>query len=160
MSTLVLRPVRQLRPVDLFSSFPFPVPTVTAPSVVLERDGEDGVLTVEAPGLDAGRDLSVEVVGSRLTVSGTRRETTGRARREVRFSRTVPLPEGTGADAVSARYEAGVLRVRVAGMFPAPAAPQTVRVAITSDVPASPAVESTEAAPAVESTEADQADQA
>ena len=50
----------------------------------------------------AERDLSVTVTGSRLTVSGTRRETTGRSRRETRFQRTLTLPEGLGADAVTA----------------------------------------------------------
>lgn len=139
MSTLVLRPARSLRPVDLFSLSPFTVPSVAAPSVVLERDGEDGVLTVEAPGLDAARDLSVEVTGSQLTVSGTRRETSGRARREVRFSRSATLPEGVDADAVSARYEAGVLRVRVA---------------ITSDAPAAPVVESAQASEGDEASQA------
>ncbi|CAA9428186.1 MAG: hypothetical protein AVDCRST_MAG35-2424 [uncultured Quadrisphaera sp.] len=139
MSTIVVRPVRPLRRSDLFATLaPLAAPALrlpAVPTVALERDGEDGLLTVEAPGLDAERDLAVEVAGTRLTVSGTRRETSGRTRREARFARSVELPEGVGADAVSARYEAGVLRVRVAGMFPAPAAPQRVRVAITSDVP-------------------------
>jgi len=142
MSTLVIR--RATRPVAVsplaraaFAGAPFALAlqAPAAPAVVLERDGEDGVLTAEAPGLDAGRDLSVEVTGTALTVAGTRRSTSGGVRREARFSRSVRLPEGVGADAVTASYEAGVLRVRVAGMFPAPVQPETVRVAITSDAP-------------------------
>ena len=143
MSTIVLR--RPARRADLFALAPYrlavsALPAPAAPAVVLDREGEDGVLVVEAPGLDAERDLSVTVTGSQLTVSGTRRETTGRSRRETRFQRTLTLPEGLGADAVTARYDAGVLRVRIAGMHPTPVQPETVRVAIASDAPATPAV--------------------
>ncbi|TNM68436.1 Hsp20/alpha crystallin family protein [Streptomyces sp. NP160] len=127
MSTLVLR-----RPA--LRTWAFDVPAPAAPAVSLERDGEDGVLTAEAPGLDPARDLSVQVTGDRLVVAGARRQVLGGVRREARFSRTVRLPEGVTADAVSARYDAGVLRVRVAGMFPAPVQPETVTVAIASDV--------------------------
>jgi HSP20 family molecular chaperone IbpA len=153
MSTLVLRrPVaRRAWPVDVPFFAPSSAPA--APAVVLERDGEDGLLVVEAPGLDAERDLSVEVTGSRLVVSGTRRSVRGGVRSESRFSRSLALPEGVGADAVSARYEAGILRVRVAGLFPAPVEPETVRVAISSDVPAAERSEQAEQAPAQESTE-------
>ncbi len=152
MSTIVLR--RPTRGGDLFALAPYRPYTVSAlrvpqaPAVVLDRDGEDGVLVVEAPGLDPARDLSVDVTGSQLTVAGTRRETTGHLRRETRFARTVTVPEGLGADAVTARYDAGVLRVRVAGMFPVPAQPETVRVAITSDAPTAPAVDAAVEQPA------------
>lgn len=112
------------------------VPAVlAAPAVDVSRDGEDGLVTVEAPGLDPAADLSVAVTGARLTVAGVRRSTAGGVARETRFSRTPALPEGVGQDAVSTGHTAGVLRVRVAGMFPTPVAPATHTVAVTSDVP-------------------------
>ena len=123
------------------------VPAVlAAPAVDLTREGEDGLVTVEAPGLDPVADLTVSVTGDRLTVAGVRRSTGAGAAREARFSRTLALPEGVDQDAVSADYSAGVLRVRVVGMFPAPVRPQTHAVAITSDVARSEAPAEVEAA--------------
>ena len=107
---------------------------LAAPAVDVSREGENGLVTVEAPGLDPAADLSVAVTGTRLSVAGVRRSTVGGVAREARFSRTLTLPEGVGQDAVSADYTAGVLRVRVAGMFPTPVEPETHAVAITSDV--------------------------
>lgn len=149
MNTIVLR--RPYRPVrvaglDPLASALFAAPGWSAPAVPqveLRAEGEDGVLTVEAPGLDPAADLSVQLTGSVLTVAGVRRSVTGNRRSAVRFSRSVQLPETLAADAVSATYTAGVLRVRVAGMFPAPVVPETVSVAITGDVPS--AVETTPA---------------
>ncbi len=111
-----------------------PVATLAAPTVDMVRDGEDGVLTVEVPGLDPAADLSVTVTGDRLTVAGVRRSTTGGVRREARFSRSVTLLEDMTQDAVSADYSAGVLQVRITGLFPTPVVPETHTVAITSDV--------------------------
>lgn len=115
------------------------LPAALSP-VDVTRDGEDGLVTVEAPGLDPAADLSVAVTGNQLTVAGTRRSTAGGVTREARFSRTLTLADGLGQDAVSADYTAGVLRVRVAGMFPTPVQPETHAVAITSDVKAVAAV--------------------
>lgn len=143
MSTLVVRrPSRPVRPATLADFFPGALPAWSAPAgprAELAVDGTDGVLTVEVPGLNPESDLNVALTGRRLTVSGTRRSVAGSTRPEARFSearfaRTVTVPEGTTADAISADYTAGILRVRVAGMYPAPEVPETVQVAITSDV--------------------------
>jgi HSP20 family protein len=109
--------------------------TAFRPAAELLRDGADAVVRLELPGLDAAQDLTVEVDRARLVVRGERRaETTDdHTRREVRygsFQRTFALPEHVGPDAVSARYDAGVLTVRVAGAYPTPAT--TTRIAVST----------------------------
>lgn len=93
------------------------------PAAEVERDGDDAVVRLELPGLDAARDVTVEIDGGRLVVRGERRderteERSGRTLREVRygsFRRSFGLPAHVTADAVTASYDAGVLTVRVAG---------------------------------------------
>lgn len=140
MSTyLITRPALSARRPMAFAprrTFGFVPAMLAAPAVDVSRDGEDGLVTVEAPGLDPAADLTVAVTGARLSVAGVRRSTVGGVAREARFSRTLALPEGVGQDAVSADYTAGVLRVRVSGMFPTPVQPESHAVAITSDVAA------------------------
>jgi len=95
------------------------------PAAEIVRDGDDALVSVELPGLDAERDISVEVDGGRLVVSGERRderseERDGRSLREVRygtFRRSFRLPQHVTGDDVSAGYDAGVLTVRVAGVY-------------------------------------------
>jgi len=152
MSTIVLRrPARVARTADLLAPFvtPFAAPAYSArglsapvgPLAHLGADGEDGILTIEAPGLlDPAADLSVTLTGRTLTVTGVRRSVTRASNVESRFSRSVSLPEGVSADAVSADYSAGILRVRIAGLYPAPVVPETVQVSITSDVAPASAV--------------------
>ena len=43
------------------------------PATEIARDGDDAVLRVELPGLDAGNDVSVEVDGQQLVIKGERR---------------------------------------------------------------------------------------
>jgi HSP20 family protein len=93
------------------------------PAAEVERDGDDAVVRLELPGLDAERDVTVEIDGGRLVVRGERRderteERDGRSLREVRygsFRRSFALPAHVTAEAVSASYDAGVLTLRVAG---------------------------------------------
>jgi HSP20 family protein len=102
------------------------VPAFT-PAAEVVRDGEDAVVRVEVPGLDAAKDVAVEVVRGRLVVRGERREESsreqgGRTLSEVRygsFQRSFTLPAHVTADAVTASYDAGVLNVRVAGAYTA-----------------------------------------
>lgn len=94
------------------------------PAAEVERDGDDAVVRLELPGLDAERDVTVEIDGGRLVVRGERRderteERDGRSLREVRygsFRRSFGLPAHVTADAVTASYDAGVLSVRIAGV--------------------------------------------
>jgi HSP20 family protein len=95
------------------------------PAAELTRDGDDAVLRLELPGLDAEKDVSVEIRDNRLHVSGERRdarsEDSGNGRlREVRygsFHRSFALPAHVTAESVAASYDAGVLTVKVTGAY-------------------------------------------
>jgi HSP20 family protein len=97
--------------------------------IKVEEFTEEGNLVVRAelPGIDPEQDVQITVDGGQLQIMAERREEEekeGRRfhRRELRygsFSRTVPLPEGTDEQAISASYRNGVLEVRV----PTPQAP-------------------------------------
>ena len=101
------------------------------PAVETVRDGDDVVVRLELPGVDVSNDVSVEVVNGRLVVKGERRDErpaesqdesgqTARRISEIRygsFERTFGLPGHVTADAVSAGYDAGILSVRVAGVY-------------------------------------------
>jgi HSP20 family protein len=95
------------------------------PTAETVRDGDDVVVRLDLPGVDVAEDVSVEVTNGRLVVAGERKdaradESGTRSIREVRygrFRRSFGLPAHVGADAVSARYDQGVLSVRVAGVY-------------------------------------------
>lgn len=103
------------------------------PAIDAHRDGDDLVAGIDLPGIDAENDVAVELSnsGRTLTVSGERRtQREAEGLREVRygsFSRTVNLPEEVSQDAVSATYDAGVLTVRVAGIY-AEEQPRKIRI--------------------------------
>lgn len=77
-------------------------------------------LKADLPGL-AEEDVSIEIQDSTLTISGERKaehEQKERGwyrveRQFGRFSRSLTLPEGIDADAVSASFDKGVLEVRI-----------------------------------------------
>jgi HSP20 family molecular chaperone IbpA len=115
------------------------------PAAEVSRDGDDAVIRVEAPGLDVEQDVRVEVDRGRLVVRGERRDERsepGRVRevRYGRFERSWTLPEHVGADAVSAHYEAGVLNVRVTGVYADAPEPGAHRIPVTAGAPAEPTV--------------------
>ncbi|WP_106402156.1 Hsp20/alpha crystallin family protein [Actinocorallia populi] len=92
------------------------------PAAEVVRREQDAVVSVELPGVDAARDVAVEVHAGRLVVRGERRdERSGeRGRRELRygaFRREFVLPDHVTPEAVTATYDAGILNVRVAGAF-------------------------------------------
>lgn len=102
------------------------------PAVETRRDGDDVVVRVELPGVDVSSDVSVEIVDQRLVIKGERRDERSepaddesgqvRSRRisEIRygsFERSFALPAHVKADAISAGYEAGILSVRVGGVY-------------------------------------------
>ncbi|HEX3223663.1 MAG TPA: Hsp20/alpha crystallin family protein [Nocardioides sp.] len=95
-----------------------------SPAAEAHRDGDDAVIRIELPGVDTS-DVSVEVKGRHLVVSGERRdsrEEQGEGRRFSefrygRFTRSFRLAPSVTAEAVSASYDAGVLTVRVAGAY-------------------------------------------
>lgn len=103
------------------------------PAIDAHRDGDDLVAAIDLPGIDPENDVDVELSnsGRTLTVSGERRsQREAEGLREVRygsFSRTVNLPEEVSQDAISAAYDAGVLTVRVAGIY-AEEQPRKIRI--------------------------------
>lgn len=105
-----------------------------APAVDVRKEREDLVASFDLPGIDPA-EITVEVQGRRLVVRGERKDehaesTDGRRVREVRygsFARAVALPRSADADSISARYDAGVLTVTVAGAF-AGTTPQRIEV--------------------------------
>jgi HSP20 family protein len=95
------------------------------PAADVARDGEDALVSVELPGLDPEKDVTVEVDGGALVIRGERcdernAEQNGRRLHEVRygtFRRTFTLPAHVTGDDLTATYDKGVLTVRVAGAY-------------------------------------------
>ncbi|GAB4038495.1 MAG: hypothetical protein Fur0014_07260 [Rubrivivax sp.] len=89
------------------------------------EDNDRLVVRLEAPGM-ARDDFQIEVVGDLLTVRGEKRfereSTEGRWRvlqcAYGSFQRSVPLPVPVRADAASARYRDGVLRIELPKLTP------------------------------------------
>ena len=86
---------------------------------VTERD-DAFLVALEAPGL-AKDEIDVSVDGQRLIVTGTKRYESDRSEGAMRiterafgsFQRVIPLPEKVTADGAEARYERGVLTLKV-----------------------------------------------
>jgi HSP20 family protein len=98
-----------------------------SPAAEMHRDGEDALIRLELPGVSTD-DVTVEVKGRHLVISGSRRDqreeqgepSGGRRFSEFRygsFTRSFRLAPSVTAEAVSASYDAGVLTVRVAGAY-------------------------------------------
>lgn len=96
-----------------------------SPAAEVHREGDDALIRLELPGLDIGSDVSVEVLGRDIVISGERRdehseESEGRLLREFRygsFRRAFSLGRPVSPEAVTASYDAGVLTVRVSGVY-------------------------------------------
>ncbi|GAA2010949.1 Hsp20/alpha crystallin family protein [Brevibacterium samyangense] len=103
------------------------------PALDVSRHDEDLHVRVDLPGLDPEKDVNIDLSGRTLTISGERRtESDEDGIREVRygsFSRTVTIPTEVSPENVTARYEAGVLTVTVAGVY---AQEQPHRIPITA----------------------------
>src|SRR3954453_8864481 len=89
-----------------------------APYVRIEDYMDDGtyVLRAEMPGIDPDKDVSLDIEGDVLTISGERHEEQkDRDRHEFHygtFTRSVPLPRGVRTEEIKATYVDGVLEVR------------------------------------------------
>jgi HSP20 family protein len=110
-------------------------------------EGEDHfVLKADLPGLGED-DVSIEVQDGTLTISGERKaEHEARERGWYRversfgsFSRSLTLPDGINPDAISARFERGVLEVRIPK--PEERKPRRVQIKAGADNGGAPAVE-------------------
>src|SRR5690606_42015986 len=91
------------------------------------------VLKADLPGLDRD-DIQIEVSDNVLTISGERRDESEEKREGYhrversfgRFQRSVELPEGIAAEDVRAKFDRGVLEVRI----PKPAEHKPTRVEV------------------------------
>lgn len=105
------------------------------PAVDLVETDDSLVLKADLPGLSQD-DVTVEVDGNVLTISGERRVDHERKedgyyrveRSFGHFSRSVTLPEGVDEEKVTANFNDGVLEVRI----PKPEERQPTRIEITS----------------------------
>ncbi len=90
------------------------------PPVNIFDSPEGGLIVAEAPGLEAAK-LNVSGTGHTLSISGERKfepdgDGRGYHRRELnegKFSRSIQLPEDYDPANAEARYEAGLLIIRV-----------------------------------------------
>jgi HSP20 family molecular chaperone IbpA len=113
-----------------------PVTSGFRPAAEIVKDGDDAVVRLELPGVDVEKDVNVEVDKGRLVIHGEHRdenseEKDGRTLREIRygsFRRSFQLPAHVTGEAITASYDAGVLTVRVTGVY---AGTQAQRIAIS-----------------------------
>jgi HSP20 family protein len=102
-----------------------------------ERTDDALIIRAEMPGCDPERDVDIEVVDDMLRVRAERREEersekNGAITSEFRYgtySRSLPVPRGTTADAIKASYKDGILEIVVPRAEPV--APAAAKVAIT-----------------------------
>jgi len=80
-------------------------------------DGDTYVLRAEMPGIDPDKDVSLNIEGDMLTITGERREEQkDKNRHEFHygsFTRSIPLPRDVKTEEIKATYVDGVLEVRV-----------------------------------------------
>jgi HSP20 family protein len=133
----------------LFSSF-FDTPTSAngpgtaarrwIPAMDLVETDEQFVLKADLPGV-AESDVSIEVERNVLTIAGERR-TEHEAKKDGyyrieratgTFARSLTLPEGVDAEAVTASFDNGVLEVRIPK--PKQAQPRRVQIGVADAVP-------------------------
>ena len=86
---------------------------------------------LELPGMDP-KDVSIEVMGNQLEISGERKWEEEKEAKEFhrmesqygRFERTLTLPENLRLDraSIDATYEKGILSIRIPKLQPTPAA--------------------------------------
>jgi HSP20 family protein len=119
MTSVIRRPSGTFIPdvMDLFdTTWPF---STNRHPVHVEDFLDDGsyVVRAELPGLDADKDIEVSASENTLTISAKREEHKhDRHHSEFRcgsFSRSVTLPAGADAETISAKYDRGILEIRV-----------------------------------------------
>ena len=112
-----------------------PVMRRWVPAMDLVESGEQFVLRADLPGMSE-EDIEIELEDGTLTVSGERKleheqreEGFHRVERSFgTFSRSLTLPKGVDADAVSASFDRGVLEIRI----PKPEARKPRRISIAN----------------------------
>ena len=102
------------------------------------RDGDTQVIRAELAGIDPEKDVELTVTDGMLRIDAERRvekdtEDKGYTRHELRygrFTRSLPMPEGSSAEDVTATYKDGILEVRIPVPQP-PAQTEPTKVAIS-----------------------------
>jgi HSP20 family protein len=106
-----------------------------APAVDVYEDEHNVTLKIEVPGIDE-KDIDVRVENNTLTVHGERKfekeereENYRRVERQYgSFSRTFTLPNTVDTESVSANYEKGVLKIKLAKK--AEAKPKQIKISV------------------------------
>jgi len=109
------------------------------PALDVTTRGDDVIVRVELPGIDADKDVQISMQKGIFFVLGKRtaereEEKAGYHLRGMRygsFERSLPLPEGVTAEAVSAEYCDGILEIKVAGGAKQVSLPEARKIAIT-----------------------------
>jgi HSP20 family protein len=109
-----------------------------APAVDVYEDEHDITLKIEVPGIDE-KDIDVRIENNTLTVHGERKiekeekeENYRRIERQYgSFTRTFTLPNTVDSESVSATYEKGVLKVKLAKK--AEAKPKQIKVNVSGE---------------------------
>ena len=112
--------------------------TTLAPPVDIYEDEHNIALKLEVPGIDE-KDMDVRIEGNTLTVHGERKiekdekeENFRRVERQYgSFTRSFTLPSSVDPGQVSANYDNGVLKIKLAKK--AEAKPKQVRVSVGSE---------------------------
>jgi HSP20 family protein len=156
MALIRWEPARELRDMNrLFSTFFEPstgaVMRRWTPAMDLVETEDNYVLRADLPGVSEG-DVKIELDDNVLTISGERKSAHKEAKEGYyrveraygSFSRTLTLPEGVDADAISASFDRGVLEVRVPK--PEQRKPRKVEISVGGSTPAIEADAATEAA--------------
>jgi HSP20 family protein len=109
-----------------------------APAVDVYEDEHNVTLKIEVPGIDE-KDIDVRIENNVLTVHGERKieheekeENYRRVERQYgRFTRTFTVPNTVNTETVSANYDKGVLKIKLAKK--AEAKPKQIKVNVGSD---------------------------
>jgi len=112
--------------------------TAFAPPVDVYEDEHNITLKIEVPGIDE-KDIDVRIENNTLTVHGERKfekeekeENYRRVERQYgSFSRTFTLPNTVDTESVSADYEKGVLKIKLAKK--AEAKPKQIKVNVVGE---------------------------
>ena len=80
------------------------------PAVDLFEDDQNYFARLELPGV-AKKDIEIELENAVLTVSGKSAAGSANEAKAATFTRSVSVPDGVRADAITAAYEDGVLTV-------------------------------------------------
>ena len=156
MALIRWEPARELRDMNrLFNTFFEPstgsVMRRWSPARDLVETEDNYVLRADLPGVSEG-DVKIELDDNVLTISGERKSAHKEAKEGYyrveraygSFSRTLTLPEGVDADAISASFDRGVLEVRVPK--PEQRKPRKVEISVGGSQPAIEADAATDAA--------------